>query len=94
MLFDVNAGLVTAEGARRYGVVVKGTTGAAELDAEATNALRAELAEGSGELSLFDFGGSIDELKSRCDDETGLPAPKTPVFQKWATIAQTRAKSS
>ncbi|MDH4013989.1 MAG: hydantoinase B/oxoprolinase family protein [Chromatiales bacterium] len=92
VLFDVNAGLVTAEGARRYGVVVIEANGNATLDATATEALREELAQQRSECLLFDFGGSIDELKQRCAEETGLTAPTTPVFQKWATIAQTEAK--
>ena len=92
VLFDVNAGLVTAEGARRYGVVVIEANGNATLDATATEALREELARQRSECLLFDFGGSIDELKQRCAEETGLTAPTTPVFQKWATIAQTEAK--
>ncbi len=92
VLFDVNAGLVTAEGARRYGVVVIEANGNATLDATATEALREELARQRSECLLFDFGGSIDELKQRCAAETGLTAPTTPVFQKWATIAQTEAK--
>ncbi len=92
VLFDVNAGLVTAAGARRYGVVITESNGAAELDADATNALREDMAEQRGELALFDFGGSIDELKQRCLDETGLAAPEKPVFRKWATTAQTEAK--
>ena len=92
VLFDVNAGLVTAEGARRYGVVVIEANGNATLDATATEALREELAQQRSECLLFDFGGSIDELKQRCAGETGLTAPSTPVFQKWATIAQTEAK--
>ena len=92
VLFDVNAGLVTAEGARRYGVVVIEANGNATLDATATEALREELAQQRSECLLFDFGGSIDELKQRCAAETGLTAPTTPVFQKWATIAQTEAK--
>ncbi|PLX56673.1 MAG: 5-oxoprolinase [Chromatiales bacterium] len=92
VLFDVNAGLVTAEGARRYGVVVIEANGNATLDATATEALREELAQQRSECLLFDFGGSIDELKQRCAAETGLTAPTAPVFQKWATIAQTEAK--
>ena len=92
VLFDVNAGLVTAEGARRYGVVVIEANGNATLDATATEALREELAQQRSECLLFDFGGSIDELKQRCAEETGLTAPTAPVFQKWATIAQTEAK--
>ncbi len=92
VLFDVNAGLVTAAGARRYGVVVIEANGNATLDTTATEALRKEMAQQRSERLLFDFGGSIDELKQRCSEETGLAAPTAPVFQKWATIAQTRAR--
>ncbi len=75
---DVRQGLVSAEGAKRYGVVIKG----GEIDQSATTALRAELTEQRGEPGLFDFGGSIEELKARCLEETGLPAPKEPQFRK------------
>ncbi|MBX3702321.1 MAG: hydantoinase B/oxoprolinase family protein [Steroidobacteraceae bacterium] len=77
VLFDVEAGLVSAEGARRYGVVLKGS----RVDAAATRALRAEMAAKRGSPALFDRGfQDIAELKSRCKAETGLEAPAAPRF--------------
>jgi N-methylhydantoinase B len=75
--FDVRAGLVTTEGARRYGVVFSDT---GEVDAAATEKLRKKLASERGASKLFDRGGSIDELKARCKEETGLEPPERPKF--------------
>ena len=82
--FDVAAGLVSVEGARRYGVVC---TGDGEVDESATESLRAEMATERGDTSLFDFGGTPEELKARCESETGLPAPDAPKFQSWFSAA-------
>ncbi len=77
---DVDRGLVTSEGARRYGVVLKDGSG---VDGEATNRLRNELAKARGELPLFDSGGELAELKARCLADTGLAPPEQPRFQTW-----------
>jgi N-methylhydantoinase B len=83
--FDVEAGLATAAGAKRYGVVLD-TAG--RVDADATRKLRATMAKRRGTVALFDRGfESIDELKSRCLAETGLEPPKTPQFSKRALRA-------
>lgn len=76
---DVERGLVTMNGARRYGVVcdADGT-----VDEAATTALRAEMSKDRGELAVFDFGGSIEEIKARALEETGLPAPQAPTFAR------------
>jgi len=77
VLFDVEAGLVTVEGARRYGVVVG--------DEAATKQLREQMAKARGQKKLFNRGfESIEELKSRCQAETGLPPPSAPQFTQWA----------
>jgi len=74
--FDVAAGLVSVQGARRYGVVLDG---AGEVDEGATLKLRATMRESRGECALFDRGfTSIDELKGRCQVETGLAPPVAP----------------
>ncbi|MCA2187079.1 hydantoinase B/oxoprolinase family protein [Nonomuraea cavernae] len=72
---EVRRGLVTADGARRFGVVcaADGT-----LDAEATAELRERLRADRGELPVFDMGPPLEELLARCEDETGLPAPTPP----------------
>jgi N-methylhydantoinase B len=75
---EVRRGLVTADGARRYGVVVT-ADGAADL--AATGALRDELrAARPAELPVFDMGPALPELLARCQEETGLPAPRQPVW--------------
>lgn len=76
---DVKRGLVTAEGAKRYGVVL--SAGGA-VDATATEALRDSLRKARGEIDLFNFGGGIEELRERCVAETGLPAPVDPAMQE------------
>ncbi len=78
--FDVAAGLVTVEGAQRYGVVCNAD---GEVDESATEKLRGDMAVERGDTQLFDFGGTLEELKARCEDETGLPAPKAPEFPTW-----------
>jgi N-methylhydantoinase B len=81
---EVRRGLVTADGARRYGVVLAGD---GSVDAAATAGLRAQARP---EAALFDYGfDSIDELRERCQAETGLPAPKPPVFGPGAGRGQT-----
>ena len=74
VLTDVNRGLVSVAGARRYGVVID----AAAVDAKATEKLRDEMRSGRGDLPLFNHGGSIDEIKARALEETHLPAPVSP----------------
>ena len=77
VLTDYNRGLVTAEGAKAYGVVLE--NGA--VNEVATIELRATLTEQRGEISLFNKGGTIEEIKARCLEETHIPAPITPTFQ-------------
>ncbi len=76
--YDLESGLITPTGARNYGVVV-GPDGIT-IDVGETAALRAEMARGRPPAELFDFGGTIEELKARCQDETGFPPPESPVF--------------
>ena len=75
---EVRRGLVTAKGAERYGVCVDGRR---RVDAEATDDLRDQMrADRPGELPVFDMGPPIEQLLERCEEETGLPAPKRPVW--------------
>jgi len=75
---EVRRGLVTSDGARRYGVVVSGGGG---VDESATAALRDQMrADRPAELPVFDMGPPIEELLARCEEETGLPAPKRPAW--------------
>jgi len=78
VLADVQRGLVTVDGALRYGVVISNN----EVDKPATAALRSKLCAERGEIPLFNRGGSIEEIKARCLQETHLSAPVTPSFQK------------
>lgn len=81
VLQDVHRGLVSPEGARRYGVVISSD----QLDAAATEALRQQLKTTRGEPQLFNFGGSIEEIKARCLAETHLNPPVTPSFKRAAS---------
>jgi N-methylhydantoinase B len=76
---DVRRGLVTPAGARRYGVVV---TADGVVDEAATGALRASLARDRPPPQLFDKGGTLAEIKARCQAETGFPPPAAPVFTR------------
>ncbi len=78
---EIRQGLVTAEGARAYGVVADGE---GTVDEAATAALREEMTAARGALPLFDYGPGIDALRAACEGETGLPAPKQP---EWAGAA-------
>ena len=76
---DVLRGLVTVGGARRYGVVCDGR---GRVDQAATETLRKEMAEQRGPIEeVFNRGGTLEEIKARCLEETGLPAPRTPVWE-------------
>ena len=91
--FDVEAGLVTRDGARRYGVVLNDDL---SVDEKKTQRLRASMAKKyertmknlTEKEKLFDHGGTtrdlstlISELKKRCKKETGLEPPEQPQFQ-------------
>jgi N-methylhydantoinase B len=77
---DVDAGLVTLEGAKRYGVVLKSDL---SVDEKKTKSLRGRMARKRGKTQLFDKGGTIEELKKRCKRETGLNPPRQPEFKTW-----------
>ena len=87
---DVRRRLVSPEGAKHYGVVI--TTDNQVNDA-ATAELRRELSSSRGKIELFDFGGSVEELKAKCLSDTHLAPPTTPVFQKWMTLSASDNKS-
>ena len=72
---DVGRGLVTAEGAKRYGVVIADD---GSVDTTATDKLRDELRTARGEFDLFSFGGTIEEIKAASLEQTHLPAPESP----------------
>jgi N-methylhydantoinase B len=74
---EFKRGLVSADGAKLYGVVLNDDGG---LDEAATEALRAKMAADRGEIPVFDFGPDIDQLRANCEAETGLKAPVQPVW--------------
>lgn len=76
---DVDKGLVTAKGAKRYGVVIAADE---SVDTAATESLRAKLRAERGETELFNFGGTIEEIKARCKAETHLEPPVPPTFAR------------
>ncbi|KPQ20218.1 MAG: hypothetical protein HLUCCA24_02360 [Rhodobacteraceae bacterium HLUCCA24] len=74
---DVQRGLVTVDGARRYGVVIHKN----KVDEKETEKLRADMARKRGDTKLFDRGfESLQELKARAKAETGFEPPKDPEF--------------
>jgi N-methylhydantoinase B len=76
---DVAKGLVSSEKAERdYGVVVG--------DPDATEQLRARLREERGDVLDFDFGPSLDEIRSSAKEETGLEPPVPPEPLPWAPM--------
>jgi N-methylhydantoinase B len=77
VLDDINRSLVSVQGARSYGVVIKEDM---SIDQAATSALRAEMSSARGDVKLFDFGGDIADIKARSLTETKLPAPQAPEF--------------
>lgn len=73
---EVTQGLVTVEGARRYGVVIAD----GGLDASATSALRSRMhAARPAEQGVFNYGPDLETLRRNCLAETGLEAPKPPI---------------
>jgi N-methylhydantoinase B len=82
---ELAQGLVTVKGARRYGVVL--VDGA--VDYAATAALRVEMrAARPADLPTFNYGPDIETLRANCLAETGLPAPKQPVWHPTAVAAE------
>ncbi|MEM9104419.1 MAG: hydantoinase B/oxoprolinase family protein [Pseudomonadota bacterium] len=81
---DVSRGLVSKEGAKRYGVVLSH----GKVDNKATEKLRNKMA-GSQSKELFNRGfTSMEELKKRCKAETGFEPPAAPVFHRFMQAAE------
>ena len=72
---DVERGLVSVAGAKRYGVALQAD---GRVNEQATQALRETLSAKRGKPALFDFGGAIAEIKARALEETHLPPPDDP----------------
>jgi len=74
---EVRRGLVTREGARRYGVVLADD---GSVDTAATDELRGRIAaDRPAELPVFDMGPPLEEILANAEAETGLPAPMPPI---------------
>jgi len=75
---EVVQGLVSRDGARRYGVVLADD---GSVDEAATKALREAMwAKRGNNVPVFNYGPDIETLRANCEAETGLPAPKPPVW--------------
>ena len=77
---DAQRGLITIEGAKRYGVVLGSDCA---VDQRGTEELRRRMDAERANVEVVDFGGTIEELKARCKADTSIDPPKTPIFQKW-----------
>ncbi len=88
---DVDRGLLTPHGAQRYGVVLNEDL---SVNIGATATLRAAMAQQRGNVPLFNFGGTIAELKARCKEETGFDPPQTPTFAPWVKARQAQLGKS
>ena len=82
---EITQGLVTAQGALAYGVVIVGDS---TVDEAATASLRETMRSERGEVVLFDYGPPIEELRANCLSETGLPAPVQPTWPEFAIAAE------
>jgi N-methylhydantoinase B len=83
---EIRQGLVSPKGAKAYGVVAdaQGT-----VDTTATDALRSKLRNArTGPLPLFDYGPDLATLRARSEADTGLPAPRQPVWHSTALAAE------
>ena len=54
---------------------------------KATKSLRAKMRNERGKIEVFNYGPDIETLRKNSLKETGLPAPKQPVW-KTALIAE------
>jgi len=76
---DVRRGLVTAEGAKRYGVVMNADE---TVNQEETKRLRDKIrAEQPAKAPVFDKGPPLATILANCEKETHLKAPVPPVFR-------------
>jgi len=81
---DVSFGLVSREKAKSgYGVILRED---GSVDEAATEAERARQREERGPAQPFDFGPPLEELLERCEEETGLPAPKPAIPLRWSPL--------
>jgi N-methylhydantoinase B len=72
---EIVQGLVTAEGAKDYGVMIAAD---GTVDETETGSLRDTMRQARGSIGVFDFGPDLETLRANCLTETGLPAPTAP----------------
>jgi N-methylhydantoinase B len=92
VLADLRRGSVTAEGARRLGVIVE--DGRPDIDEAATASLRATMRAERGEAPWIDRGfDTVESLLAACEAETGHPAPTPPRVMPELPAASQPAKA-
>ncbi len=82
---EIRQGLVTPDGAKIYGVIADAS---GNLDVAGTDALRATMRASAAPATVFDRGGDIEALRSRCKAETGLEPPQPPLWTTHAVAAE------
>jgi N-methylhydantoinase B len=87
---EYGQGLLTRKGAKDYGVVLSSS---GKVDTKATKALRKSMAKKRGKVKVFDYGPDIETLRKNCKKETGLPAPKQPVWKNKKPATRKKAKA-
>ena len=80
---EIRQGLVTIKGALDYGVVIS----RGKVDSAATKRLRHKMRTERGNIEVFNYGPDIETLRKNSIKETGLPAPRQPVW-KTAPVAE------
>ena len=76
---EVTRGLVTSDGALRYGVVCNAS---GKVNEDATKKLRKEMqAKRPKKTPVFNKGRDMKTIMATCEEETHLTAPRPPVFQ-------------
>jgi N-methylhydantoinase B len=88
--YDLEAELVTPAGVHRYGVVLNAK---GEIDVSASDALRQKMAAERGDVQSFNFGGSLEEIRAACLEETGFEPPAPPVQAPIATAWMRKQKA-
>jgi N-methylhydantoinase B len=87
---DVARGLVTVNGARRYGVVCDEN---GNVDEQATQKLRSEIkAKQPAKMPVFDLGPPLKTTIANAKKETYLEAPVPPIFRP--TAGEVHAKAA
>ncbi len=59
-----------------------------QVNQAATEALRAQMRADRGDTQVFDFGPDIETLRTQCERDTGLPAPRQRLWEPLAEAAE------